>query len=78
VVNRVSLRPLIKKAPYELWIGRMPNFSYFRVFGSKCFVLNEAPKVIKFDSKSIERVFVGYIPPQVKPIESTYQHHRLW
>jgi hypothetical protein len=30
------------------------------VFGSKYFVLNEAPKVTKFDSKSIERVFVGY------------------
>jgi hypothetical protein len=60
VINRVSLRPLIKKIPYELWIGRKPNLSYFRVFGSKYFILNEAPKVTKFDSKSIEGVFVGY------------------
>jgi hypothetical protein len=60
VVNRVSLRPIIKKTPYELWIRRKPNLSYFRVFGSKCFVLNETPKVIKINSKSIERVFVGY------------------
>jgi hypothetical protein len=30
------------------------------VFGSKYFVLNEAPKVIKFDSKSIEGVFIRY------------------
>jgi hypothetical protein len=60
VVNRVSLPPIIKKTPYELWIGRKPNLSYFKVFGSKCFVLNEAPKVIKFDSKSIEKIFVGY------------------
>jgi hypothetical protein len=30
------------------------------VFGSKYFVLNEAPKVIKFDSKSIEEIFIGY------------------
>jgi hypothetical protein len=60
VVNRVSLHPIIKKTPYELWIGRNPNLSYFKVFGSKCFILNETPKVIKFDSKSIEGIFVGY------------------
>jgi hypothetical protein len=60
VVNRVSLHPLIKKTPYELWIGRKPNLSYFRVFGSKYFILNETPKVTKFDSKSIEGVLVGY------------------
>jgi hypothetical protein len=60
VVNRVTLRPIIKKTAYELWIGRKPNLSYFRVFGSKCFILNETPKVTKFDSKSIKGVFVGY------------------
>jgi hypothetical protein len=60
VINRVSLCPIIKKIPYELWIGRKPNLSYFKVFGSKYFVLNEAPKVIKFDSKSIEEIFIGY------------------
>jgi hypothetical protein len=30
------------------------------VFDSKYFILDEAPKIIKFNSKSIERVFVGY------------------
>jgi hypothetical protein len=60
VVNRVSLRPIIKKTPYELWIGRKANLSYFKVFSSKCFVLNDAPKVTKLDSKSIEGIFIGY------------------
>jgi hypothetical protein len=60
MVNRLNLRPIIKKISYELWIERKPNLSYFKVFGSKCFVLNEAPKVTKFDSKSIEKIFVGY------------------
>jgi hypothetical protein len=60
VVNRVSLRPLIKKIPYKIWIGLKSNLSYFRVFDSKYFILNEPPKVNKFDSKSIEGVFVGY------------------
>jgi hypothetical protein len=60
VINRVNLRPIILKTPYELWMGRKPNISYFRTFGSKCFVIDEMPKVTKFDSKSIECVFVGY------------------
>ena len=60
VINRVNLRPIILKTPYELWMGRKPNISYFRAFGSNCFVIDEMPKVTKFDSKSIEGVFVGY------------------
>jgi hypothetical protein len=60
VINRVSLRSLIKKIPYELWVGRKPNLSYFKVFGSKYFMLNEAPKVSKFDLKLIQEIFVGY------------------
>jgi len=60
VVNRVSIRAILNKTPYELWKGYKPKISHFRVFGSKCFVLDESPKVTKFDSKSIEGVFVGY------------------
>jgi hypothetical protein len=60
MVNCVSLRPIIKKTPYELWFGRKSNLPSFKVFGFKCFILNDAPKVTKFDSKSIERIFIGY------------------
>jgi Integrase core domain len=60
VINRVNLRPILLKTPYELWMGRKPNISYFRAFGSKCFVIDEMPKVTKFDSKSIEGIFIGY------------------
>ena len=60
VINRVSIRPILKKTPYELWMGYKPTISHFRVFGSKCFVLDESPKITKFDSKSIEGIFVGY------------------
>jgi transposase InsO family protein len=31
VINRVNLRPILLKTPYELWMGRKPNISYFRV-----------------------------------------------
>jgi len=39
-LNRVLIRPIIKKTPYELYKGRKPNISHLRVFGCKCFVLN--------------------------------------
>ncbi|RCU38697.1 transposase, partial [Acinetobacter baumannii] len=60
VINRVSLRPIIKKTPYELWKGRRPNISYLKVFGSKCFVLNDQDNLGKFDPKSDEGIFLGY------------------
>ena len=60
VLNRVSIRPILKKTPYELWKGRKPNINYFRVFGCKCFILNQKDDLGKFDSKSDVGIFLGY------------------
>ncbi|GJR60505.1 retrovirus-related pol polyprotein from transposon TNT 1-94 [Tanacetum coccineum] len=48
------------KTPYELLRGRKPNLNYFRVFRSKCFILNTSDYLTKFDPKSYEDVFLGY------------------
>jgi len=40
VLNRVLIRPILKKTPYELFRGRKPNLSHLKVFGCKCFILN--------------------------------------
>ena len=40
VLNRILLRHILKKTPYELWKNKKPNISYFKVFGCKCFILN--------------------------------------
>ncbi|GJR43764.1 retrovirus-related pol polyprotein from transposon TNT 1-94 [Tanacetum coccineum] len=50
----------IGKTPYELLRGRKPTLDYFRVFGSKCFILNTKEYLTKFDPKSYEGVFLGY------------------
>ncbi|GJV22288.1 hypothetical protein Tco_1371308 [Tanacetum coccineum] len=42
------------KTPYELLRGRKPTLDYFRVFGSKCFILNSKDFLTKFDPKSYE------------------------
>jgi transposase InsO family protein len=39
--NRLYLHKLLKKTPYDLLTGNKPNVSYFRVFGSKCYVLQK-------------------------------------
>ncbi|GJZ42870.1 retrovirus-related pol polyprotein from transposon TNT 1-94 [Tanacetum coccineum] len=48
------------KTPYELLRGRKPTLDYFRVFRSKCFILNTKDYLTKFDPKSYEGVFLGY------------------
>ena len=44
----------------KLLKGRKPALDYFRVFGSKCFILNTKDYLTKFDPKSYEGVFLGY------------------
>ncbi|KAK1594665.1 hypothetical protein QYE76_008237 [Lolium multiflorum] len=58
--NRLFLRPLHNKTPYELLTGNKPNVMYIRVFGCKCLVKNNKGKLGKFETRTIEGVFVGY------------------
>ena len=60
VLNRVSLRPILKKTPYELWKDRKPNISKFKVFECKYFILNTKDNIGKFDTKTDIGVFLGY------------------
>ncbi|GJZ22969.1 retrovirus-related pol polyprotein from transposon TNT 1-94, partial [Tanacetum coccineum] len=50
------------KTPYELFKGKKPSLEYFKVFGSKCFILNTKDYLTKFDLKSTEGIFFGYLP----------------
>ncbi|GJZ08372.1 retrovirus-related pol polyprotein from transposon TNT 1-94 [Tanacetum coccineum] len=60
ILNRIFIRVILGKTPYELYRGRKPTLDYFRVFGSKCFILNTKDYLTKFDPKSYEGVFLGY------------------
>jgi len=61
VLNHVLIRPILKKTPYELFKGRMPALNHLKVFGCKCFILNNVKKQLgKFDSKTDEGIFLGY------------------
>ncbi|GJT98156.1 retrovirus-related pol polyprotein from transposon TNT 1-94 [Tanacetum coccineum] len=60
ILNRILIRAILGKTPYELLRGRKPTLDYFRVFGSKCFILNTKDYLTKFDPKSYEGIFLGY------------------
>jgi hypothetical protein len=58
--NRLYLHKLLKKTSYELLARNKPNVSYFRVFGSKCYVLHKRSKSSKFAPKVYEGFLLGY------------------
>ena len=60
IFGRVLIRSSLDKTPYELWKNKKPNISYFKVFGSKCFILNTKDKLENFDAKSNIGIFLGY------------------
>ena len=51
---------LLKKTSYELLTGNKPNVSYFRVFGSKCYILVKKGRNSKFAPKAVEGFLLGY------------------
>jgi hypothetical protein len=59
-INRLYLHRILKKTSYELLIGKKPNVSYFRVFGSKCFILIKRSRSSKFAPKAVEGFLLGY------------------
>ncbi|XP_059428598.1 uncharacterized protein LOC132162380 [Corylus avellana] len=60
IINRVFLYPTTDKTPYELWRGKKPTVKYFRVFGSKCYILRDRESLEKFEAKSDVGIFLGY------------------
>jgi hypothetical protein len=59
-INRLYLHQILKKTSYELLTGKKHNVSYFRVFGSKCFILIKRGRKSKFAPKAVEDFLLGY------------------
>jgi len=61
VMNRVLIRSILKKTPYELFNGRKLNIGHLKVFGCKCYILNNSKESLgKFDEKVGVGIFLGY------------------
>jgi hypothetical protein len=59
-INWLYLHRILKKTSYELLTGKKPNVSYFRVFGSKCFIFIKRGRSSKFAPKAVEGFLLGY------------------
>jgi hypothetical protein len=59
-INWLYLLRILKKTSYELLTVKKPNVSYFRVFGSKCFILIKRGRNSKFAPKAVEGFLLGY------------------
>jgi hypothetical protein len=59
-INRLYLHQILKNTSYGLLTGKKPNVSYFRVFGSKCFILIKRGRNSKFAPKAVEGFLLGY------------------
>ena len=68
VLNKVLLRSIIKKIPYEFWKNKKSDINYFKVFGCKCFILNTKDNLGKFDANRMLE-FSLFTQLQVKLLE---------
>jgi len=50
VINRIYIRPIMNKTPYEFFNRRKPNTSYFHQFGCICYILKNKVHLKKIDA----------------------------
>ena len=60
IINRVSIRLIIKKTPCELFWMQKPSVAHLRPFGCKCYILNTCENINSANARSDEGIFVGY------------------
>nr|GEX95789.1 retrovirus-related Pol polyprotein from transposon TNT 1-94 [Tanacetum cinerariifolium] len=60
--NRSIIRLRHGKTPYELLHNKLPNLSFFHVFGALCYSTNDSDNLGKLQPKADIGVFIGYAP----------------
>ena len=81
--GRKSWTPLVtlvieyssERDTYEIWNGKKPKVKYFRVFGSKSYILNDWENLGKFDAKVMKASSL-VILPLAEHIESSTREQR--
>nr|GFA91928.1 retrovirus-related Pol polyprotein from transposon TNT 1-94 [Tanacetum cinerariifolium] len=60
--NRSIIRLRHGKTPYELLHSKLPDLSFFYVFGALCYSTNDSENLGKLQPKADIRIFIGYAP----------------
>nr|GEX18083.1 integrase, catalytic region, zinc finger, CCHC-type, peptidase aspartic, catalytic [Tanacetum cinerariifolium] len=60
--NRSIIRLRHGKTPYELLHNKLPNLSFYHVFGALCYPTNDSENLGKLQPKADIGIFIGYAP----------------
>nr|GFB27620.1 retrovirus-related Pol polyprotein from transposon TNT 1-94 [Tanacetum cinerariifolium] len=60
--NRSIIRLRHEKTPYEFLHSKLPDLSFFHVFGALCYPTNDSENLGKLQPKADIRIFIGYVP----------------
>nr|GEZ31785.1 hypothetical protein [Tanacetum cinerariifolium] len=60
--NRSIIRLRHGKTPYELLHSKLPDLSFFHMFGALCYPTNNSENVGKLQPKADIEIFIGYAP----------------
>nr|GFB55309.1 hypothetical protein [Tanacetum cinerariifolium] len=60
--NRSIIHLRHGKTPYELMHSKLPDLSFFHVFGALCYPTNDSENLGKLQPKADIRIFIGYAP----------------
>nr|GFA68889.1 hypothetical protein [Tanacetum cinerariifolium] len=60
--NQSIIRLRHGKTPYELQHSKLPDLSFFHVFGALCYSTNDSENLGKLQPKADIRIFIGYAP----------------
>nr|GFA12711.1 retrovirus-related Pol polyprotein from transposon TNT 1-94 [Tanacetum cinerariifolium] len=60
--NHSIIRLHHDKTPYELLHDKLPDLSYFHVFGELCYSTNDSENLGKLQPKADIGIFIGYAP----------------
>ncbi|GJS37408.1 integrase, catalytic region, zinc finger, CCHC-type containing protein [Tanacetum coccineum] len=60
--NRSIIRLCYGKTPYELLHDKLPDLSFFHVFGALCYPTNDNENLGKLQPKADIGIFIGYAP----------------
>ncbi|GKC56343.1 retrovirus-related pol polyprotein from transposon TNT 1-94 [Tanacetum coccineum] len=71
--NRSIIRLRHGKTPYELLHDKLPDLSFFHVFGALCYSTNDSENLGKLQPKADIGIFIGYAP--TKKAFQIYNRH---
>lgn len=61
IKNKVLIRLLLEKNPYEPWKDRKLNIGYFHANNCYSYILNINDQIKQIDSKVDKSIFLGYL-----------------